>query len=64
PAEATAAGNIMLQAIALGHVDSLAAAREIIRNSSSLRRFEPCDTEIWDRAFNQFEKLFTSSHAG
>jgi rhamnulokinase len=57
PAEATAAGNIMLQAIALGHVDSLAAAREIIRNSSQLRRFEPRDREVWDRAFTRFESL-------
>ena len=57
PAEATAAGNIMLQAIALGHVRSLSAAREIIRHSSEIRRFDPQETEIWDRAFTRFETL-------
>jgi rhamnulokinase len=57
PAEATAAGNIMLQAIALGHVASLAAAREIIRHSTQLRRFEPQDSDVWDRAFTRFETL-------
>lgn len=55
PAEATAAGNIMLQALALGHVPSLSAAREILRNSSPIRRFEPADTETWNRAFTRFE---------
>ena len=59
PAEATAAGNIMLQALALGHVNSLSAAREIIRNSSPLRRFEPLDTETWNRASTRFETLMT-----
>ena len=57
PAEATAAGNIMLQAIALGHVPSLSAAREIIRQSNSLRPFKPRDTEVWDRASKRFETL-------
>ena len=57
PAEATAAGNIMLQAIALGHIDSLSAAREVIRNSNEVRRFEPQDRDTWDRAFSRFESL-------
>lgn len=61
PAEATAAGNIMLQAIALGHVPSLAAAREIIRHSSEIRRFEPADTDIWQQAFTRFEKLLEAA---
>jgi len=59
PAEATAAGNVILQALALGHIESLAAGREIIRCSSTLRRFEPQETETWDRAFKKFETLLS-----
>jgi rhamnulokinase len=57
PAEATAAGNIMLQAIALGHVESLAAAREIIRRSSHIRLFRPQEIDVWNRAASRFESL-------
>ncbi|HEX7858882.1 MAG TPA: rhamnulokinase family protein [Verrucomicrobiae bacterium] len=57
PAEATAAGNILLQAIALGHVESLGAAREIIRRTSAVRKFEPRETEVWERTFGRFEEL-------
>ena len=58
PAEATAAGNVVLQAIALDHLPSLSAARELIRNSSTVRRFDPRDREQWDAAFSRFEKFF------
>jgi rhamnulokinase len=57
PAEATAAGNIVLQAIALGHLSSLEAAREVIRNSCTLRRFEPRDGADWDRGYRQFMQV-------
>ena len=57
PSECTAFGNIMLQAIALGHVASHAAAREIIRNSVSPKTFTPRDAASWDAAAKRFEKL-------
>jgi hypothetical protein len=47
----------MLQAIALGHVASHAAAREIIRNSVSPKTFTPQDAAAWDAAAKRFEKL-------
>ena len=58
PAEATAAGNVLIQGIALGHLSSLTAAREVIRNSSRMKRYEPCECEAWDAAFSRFEKFF------
>ena len=57
PAEATAVGNVLLQAIALGHVPSLAAAREIVRASHALKRYEPEQQGEWDRAYARFEEL-------
>ena len=41
PVEATAAGNIMVQAIAAGVVKNLTEGREIIRNSFELKDFAP-----------------------
>ncbi len=43
PMEATALGNVLVQAIALGGVPSLAAARELVAKSFPLTRYEPQD---------------------
>jgi rhamnulokinase len=57
PAEATAAGNILIQAIALGHLRSLAEARETVRASFTLKYFDPQQAAPWDAAFARFERL-------
>jgi rhamnulokinase len=54
PAEATAAGNVLLQALALGHLESLAALRQIVRDSFGLQTFEPLDAESWQAAYQRF----------
>jgi len=41
PVEATAAGNVLMQAVALGHLGSLAEAREVVRRSFEIATFEP-----------------------
>lgn len=41
PVEATALGNVLVQALALGLIPSLAAARELVANSFPLTRYEP-----------------------
>lgn len=40
PVEATAAGNVLVQAIGAGEVKDLAAAREIVRRSFEIEKFE------------------------
>jgi len=57
PAEATAAGNILIQAIALGHLASLEAARQIVKRSFPVRVFEPLETDQWMAANARFESL-------
>ena len=57
PVEATAAGNVLVQAIALGEVASLSAAREIVAASLPVERIEPRDRAEWGRAFERFEKM-------
>jgi rhamnulokinase len=54
PSEATAAGNILVQAIGSGALPSLAAGRNLIRRSFPLTTFEPCPSAEWDRAYERF----------
>jgi rhamnulokinase len=57
PIEATASGNIIVQAIATGHLGSLAEGREVIRNSFPLFTFEPGDRAGWDEAYDKLLDL-------
>ena len=57
PAECTALGNLLVQAIALGHLPSLAAAREVVRNSFEVTTVQPQSAVEWDAAFARFEQL-------
>ena len=57
PTECTALGNVLVQAIALGHLPSLAAAREVVRSSFEVQRILPADRPGWDQAFARFETL-------
>ena len=60
PVEATAVGNILIQAMALGQVSSLAEMRAIIRGSFELRNYEPADTEAWDAAYVRFREILAA----
>jgi len=57
PAEATAAGNILVQAITLGHLPSLAAAREVVRSSSDLVFVTPDQLDVWEAAYARFVQM-------
>ncbi len=57
PSEATAIGNIMMQAIGAGVVGSLAEARKIIRASIETEEFQPQDSEAWSAAYEKFHNL-------
>lgn len=57
PIEATAIGNVMVQAIALGHINSLADARAIVANSFGMNTFEPCQRVGWDEAYARLCQL-------
>jgi len=54
PIEATAAGNILMQARAAGQIKSLAEAREIVCNSFELKEYQPKDVSVWQE---QYKKL-------
>ncbi len=57
PIEATALGNVMMQAIAAGHVDDVAAGRQAIAVSFPRQVFEPQAGAAWDDAYARFSRL-------
>jgi len=57
PTEATAIGNILLQAKALGKVKSLAEIRKIVGNSFEVTKYAPSLKLDWESAFQKFEKI-------
>ena len=56
PIEATSTGNIMGQLIALKYLSGMGEAREVIRNSFEIKKWEPQDIEIWNEVYNYFVK--------
>jgi rhamnulokinase len=62
PAEATAIGNIMMQAKGLGIVNSLEEIREIVRNSVSLETFYPENTVLWNKAYADFLSIINKTN--
>ncbi len=56
PIEATASGNILMQAKATGQIQSLAQAREIVRNSFDLKEYQPQDVSLWDEQYKKVHK--------
>jgi len=57
PTEATATGNIMLQARALGAVGSLTEIREVVKNSFEVSEYNPSPNKKWGAAYEKFKKL-------
>jgi rhamnulokinase len=58
PAEATAIGNIAMQAIATGQIDDLAIARDLIDRSFPARTYEPNpDHAMWDAEYERWRAL-------
>ena len=54
PSEATAMGNILLQAKAAGLVKDKKEIRRIIRNSVELEMFAPEETALWELNYNKY----------
>jgi rhamnulokinase len=57
PVEATALGNVLVQARTSGAVGSLAEMRAVVRQSSALRTYEPRNTTAWSSAYERFQGL-------
>jgi rhamnulokinase len=57
PVEATATGNLAVQLIADGALESIAQAREVIRRSFAVEEYQPQNRAAWDEAYTKFQAL-------
>lgn len=57
PVEATALGNVLVQARTSGEIGSLSEIREVVRRSSEMNRYEPQDASAWQAANARFAEL-------
>ncbi len=57
PVEATAIGNILVQAMALGSIKSHPELREIVKQSFPLVAYEPHRTGNWDERYARFLQI-------
>ena len=57
PVEATAIGNVLMQAIGLGHLASLSEARAVVRASFEVQEYQPAQHDDWDEAYSGLLKL-------
>ncbi|MBD3413530.1 MAG: rhamnulokinase [Candidatus Aminicenantes bacterium] len=64
PGEATAVGNIMIQAMAENKMDSIETMRDVISNSFDLRFYEPKNTEEWDENYPRFQEMCRQARTG
>ncbi|HHS13521.1 MAG TPA: rhamnulokinase [bacterium] len=58
PAESTALGNILIQAMALGHLSSLREARSLAAASFEPEIFQPGHRDVWEEAYGRMRPLF------
>lgn len=57
PSEATAYGNILLQAISSGEIDCIDEGRRIIRKSVGLKEYNPQDCDLWSEAYLKYKEI-------
>ena len=57
PVEATAIGNVMMQMIGTGGLDSVASGRVLVRKSFDTLEFEPQNPDAWTDPARRFAKL-------
>ncbi len=57
PVEATAIGNIGIQAIALSHLENLDSLRHMVRGSFEVQEYAPSNESAWHHARERFASL-------
>ena len=56
PIEATASGNLLIQAKAAGQIKTLAELRKVVRNSFELKEYQPQEASLWDEQYQKVNK--------
>ncbi|MGI4787865.1 MAG: rhamnulokinase [Janthinobacterium lividum] len=61
PVEATAIGNLLLQALTLGHLGTLADLRKTVLTSFPVQSYTPSDADAWQNAYTKFQQMETTN---
>ena len=59
PVEATAIGNLLLQAVTLGHLDSVAELRRTVSASFPSQSYTPVGRDAWETAYAKYQNMET-----
>lgn len=57
PIEATAIGNILIQALALNRIKDVSELRQIVQKSFPIKQFMPKENEKWENAYNRYLEI-------
>lgn len=63
PVEATATGNVLMQMIGSGRLGTVDQARQLVRGSVELTRYEPQDPDRWAEPAARFERIAETAKA-
>ncbi len=58
PSEATALGNVIVQAIAKKQLSSVEEGRSLIANSFDLKHYSPKDRQQWEETYQKVKRLY------
>jgi len=64
PGEATAIGNILIQAIGAGDLAGLGEARALVRRSFPVETYSPIGGACWEEAYGRYRDELRSLGAG
>jgi rhamnulokinase len=64
PEEATLIGNLLVQAMALGELSSLAELRDVVRASFAQTVYEPTPSNRWRQARARFAAMRRDANVG
>jgi rhamnulokinase len=62
PGEATAIGNVLIQAMGAGELAGLVEARELVRRSFPLETYQPKAGAGWDEAYARYRTLIAAAY--
>lgn len=62
PIEATVLGNMSIQLITNGKIKNMKEARKIIKNSETIKVYEPQNIEQWNKNYSRFQNLINGKN--
>ncbi len=57
PREAAVAGNLLVQALTCGRLESAESIRQVVRRSSQMVEYRPGDTAVWDDRYEVYRRI-------